>query len=183
MQESGRERNPCLHDATHIASWSEGLKQRALGSAPFGPPAYTLGDENFLVRKKLDVCIAPHSLAAFRKALRQQYGRLSQLNETWHTDYDDWDEIVPPTFDEVKDDPARWPRWADHRLFMDRTLTEAHAVGREAIRSIDPDARVGFDGVFSLDSWHGYDFYELCQACDLLQVYAQRHEQIEYLRS
>ena len=42
---------------------------------------------------------------------------------------------------------------------MDRTLTEAHEAGREAIRQIDPQARVGFDGVFSLDSWHGYDFY------------------------
>jgi hypothetical protein len=183
MQETGRERTPCLHDPAHVAEWIEGLQDRALGSKPFGPPAYTLGDENFLVRNTLDVCVAPHSLDAFRLDLQGGYESLEHLNEVWASDYEDWERIIPPTFAEVADSPARWPQWADHRLFMDRALTESHATGRDAIREVDPQARVGFDGVFSLDSWHGYNFYELCQTCDLMQVYSQRHEQIEYLRS
>jgi hypothetical protein len=159
------------------------LQERAAGSRPFGPPAYTLGDENFLVNRHLDVCIAPPTLAAFRRWLAKQYETIDRLDDSWKTDWTGWEQVVPATFEEVKDNPILWPRWADHRIFMDRTFTEIHALGREAIRSADPGARVGFDGVFTLDSWHGYDFYQLSKACDLLQVYATRPQQIEYLRS
>ncbi len=183
MQQSGRERRPCLHDPKHIEPWTAGLTERAQGARPFGPPAYTLGDENFLVHHQLDVCIAPPTLAAFHEWLEGEYGSIAGLNETWHTDYTNFGDIVPPTFEEVRAEPDHWPRWADHRRFMDRTLTRAHVLGRDAIRRADPQARVGFDGVFSLDSWHGYDFYALCRACDLVQVYAVRPPQIEYLRS
>ena len=183
MQETGRERRPCLHDPRHLKPWTAGLEERAGGSRPYGPPGYTLGDENFLVRRKLDVCTAPPTLAAFRSWLEEQYGSLERLGEAWQLNIAGWDKVMPATFEEVKDTPAHWPRWADHRRFMDQTLTQAHALGRAAIRQADPQARVGFDGVFSLDSWHGYDFYGLCQACDLVQVYALRNPQIEYLRS
>jgi len=182
-QESGRERRPCLHDSGYRQSWTSGLQERAVGSRPFGPPAYTLGDENFLVNRQLDVCIAPPTLEAFRLWLTEQYETIGRLNQSWKTNWTAWEEVVPATFEEIKDDPKFWPRWADHRTFMDRTFTEIHALGREAIRRADPDARVGFDGVFSLDSWHGYDFYQLSKACDLVQVYATQPQQIEYLRS
>jgi len=182
-QESGRERRPCLHDSGYRQSWTSGLQERAVGSRPFGPPAYTLGDENFLVNRHLDVCIAPPTLEAFRLWLTEQYETIDRLNQSWKTDWTGWQEVVPATFEEVKDESKFWPRWADHRTFMDRTFTEIHALGREAIRRADPGARVGFDGVFTLDSWHGYDFYQLSKACDLVQVYATQPQQIEYLRS
>jgi beta-galactosidase len=183
MQETGRQRRPCLNDPEHQRAWAAGLEERARGAAPFGPPAYTLGDENFLVHRNLDVCIGPHTLAEFRRWLEREHGSIDRLNQSWQTAYACWDEIVPAAFEEVKDIPAHWPRWADHRRFMDRVFTGAHALGREAIRRADPKARVGFDGVFSLDSWHGYDFYQLSKACDLVQVYAVRPMQIELLRS
>ena len=181
-QESGRERRPCLHDPSYRQSWTAGLQERATGSRAFGPPAYTLGDENFLVNRHLDVCIAEPTLVAFRIWLKQCYGTIEKLNDCWRTTWTKWDDVMPATFDEVKDTPEHWPRWADHRQFMDRAFTEIHALGREAIRRADPDARVGFDGVFTLDSWHGYDFYQLNRACDLVQVYASRRQQVEYLR-
>ncbi len=183
-QVSGRVRTPCLTDPAYLEKWTAGLRERARGAARFGPPGYTLGDENYLVsRAPLDVCVSPTCLAAFRKELQASYGSLAALNAAWQTNYARWDEIVPATLDEVKETPAHWPRWADHRLFMDRVFTSAHKLGREAIRSADAGARVGFDGLFNLDSQHGYDFYQLCRACDMVQIYALHFMQVEYLRS
>lgn len=82
--------------------------------------------------------------------------------------------VLKQEFRFANDQPNHWPRWADHRMYMDRVLTQAHAIGRDAIRRADSGARVGFDGVFDLNSWHGYDCYQLCRACDLVQVYACR---------
>jgi len=141
-----------------------------------------LGDENFLVSTHLDVCFSPTCKASFQRYLREAYADLSQLNEEWRTDYTSWDEAEPITFDEAKK-TKQYARWADHRRHMERVFTQAHALGRQAIRAADPGARVGFDGVFSLDSWHGYDFYQLVRACDLNQVYCLRLNQVEYLRS
>jgi hypothetical protein len=183
-QTSGRVRQPCLSDPLWQGKWTAGLRDRARGAAPYGPPGYTLGDENFLVNRPLDVCTAPFCLAGFRQWLAKQYGSLQALNASWRTSYGDWDEALPATLDEVRAAPAFWPRWADHRLFMDGVFTAAHALGRRAIRESDPQARVGFDGIFSLDSWHGYDFYQLCRACDMVEVYAVNGiMQMEYLRS
>ncbi len=183
-QKADRVRHPCLTDPKHIKAWTAGLRDRALGAARYGVPGYTLGDENFLVRtNSVDVCISPTCLAAFRKTLEARYGSLDELNAHWQSEHSSWDEVIPATLEEVRADPALWPRWALHRLFMDEVFTQAHAKGREAIRSVDPDARVGFDGVFDLNSWHGYDFYRLSRACDLNEVYAVRPPQIEYLRS
>jgi len=183
QQAAAGPRRPCLTDPKHLESWAAGLADRAAGAAAFGPPGYTLGDENYLVHGQVDVCTSPTCLAAFRAELEKRYGSLDALNAAWGTAFAGWADVVPATFDEIKDQPKHWPRWADHRLYMDRVLTQAHAVGRDAIRRTDPGARVGFDGVFDLNSWHGYDFYQLCQACDLVQVYACRPPQIEYLRS
>jgi hypothetical protein len=184
-QISGRVRQPCLTNPQWQEKWTADLRARARGAAPYAPPGYTLGDENYLVsRAQLDVCVSPTCLAGFHAWLAQQYASLDALNASWQTSYHAWDEAMPATFDEVRATPAHWPRWADHRLFMDGVFTAAHALGRRAIRQADPQARVGFDGIFNLDSWHGYDFYQLCRACDMVEVYAVNGiMQMEYLRS
>lgn len=183
-QMSDRVRKPCLTDPAHLKRWADDLRGRARGAAPYGPPGYTLGDENFLVSKApLDVCISPTCLAGFREWLKRRHGSLDALNAVWRTGYRDWQDVVPATCDEVRKTPEHWPRWADHRMFMSRVFSDAHSLGRETIRQEDPKARVGFDGLFTLDSWHGYDFYRLCKACDLVQVYALHNpSQLEYLR-
>jgi len=179
---AGRVRRPCLTDPHHLGPWLRDLRERARAAAPYAPAAYTLGDENFLVRPKHDVCTSPTCLAGFRAFLRREYGDIGNLNAAWNTDYADFGEVIPATFAEVRDKPPLWPRWADHRRFMDTVFTNAHVSARKAIREADPGARVGWDGVFSLNSWHGYDYYQLCRGCDLNEVYASRLHQIEYVR-
>ena len=181
-QRTGLVRKPCLTDPVHLQKWTDGLRERAQAAAPYGPVAYTLGDENFLVTAKLDVCQSPTCLAGFREYLRKQYADLAALNAEWDTQFASWNDVMPTTFKEAKES-GQHARWVDHRRYMDGVLTQAHALGRQAIRERDPGARVGFDGVFTLNSWHGYDFYQLCRTCDLNQVYCLRLAQIEYLRS
>ncbi len=182
MQGTGLVRRPCLTDPEHLSEWTSALRERAQAAAPYGPPAYTLGDENFLVRTRLDVCSSPTCLANFRDYLREIYGNLRALSREWDAEFESWEQVTPITLDEARE-TKQYARWADHRRYMDSVFTQAHALGRSAIRQADPGARVGFDGVFSLDSWHGYDFYQLVRACDLNQVYARRFNQVEYLRS
>ena len=182
-QTSGRVRQPCLTDPKHLKRWTDRLREQARAAAPYGPPAYTLGDENYLVHLHLDVCTSPSCLAGFRRYLQEQYGTIERLNASWQTELKDWSEAMPATLKEVKSRPAHWPRWADHRFFMTRVFTGAHVKGREAIRQGDPGARVGWDGVFGLSGWTGYDFYHLCRSCDLNQVYVGQPCQVEYIRS
>ncbi len=181
-QKTGLVRKPCLTDPEHLSSWTEGLRARANAAAPYSPHGYTLGDENFLVSAKLDVCRSATCLRGFREDLKRVYKTIGALNKEWETDYHAWTDANPITFEEAKN-TNQFARWADHRRYMDQVLTSAHALGRQTIRQEDPDARVGFDGVFTLDSWHGYDFYQLVKACDLNQVYCRRLNQVEYLRS
>ncbi len=180
---AGRVRRPCLTDPRHLDPWLGDLRTRAAAAAPYAPAAYTLGDENYLVRPKHDVCTSSTCLAGFRAFLQREYGDCRSLNAAWKTEYADFSEVVPATFTEVKDKPPLWPRWADHRRFMDTVFTNAHVKARQAIREADPGARVGWDGVFTLNSWHGYDYYQLIRKCDLNQVYASRLHQLEYVRS
>ncbi len=178
----GRVRRPCLTDPAYIGPWLRDLRERARAAAPYGPAAYTLGDENFLVRARHDVCTSPTCLAAFHAFLQEEYGDIARLNAEWKSAYRAFAAVTPASFSEVKDRPELWPRWADHRRFMDGVFTRAHLEAREAIRAADPGARVGWDGVFSLDSWHGYDFYALCRGCDMNEVYASHLNQIEFVR-
>ncbi len=175
-------RKPCLTDPEYMNAWMDALRTRAAAAAPYGPPAYTLGDENFLAVGRTDVCASPTCKAGFREYLKDVYGTLDALNAEWDTTLASWDAAEPITFDQAKE-TKQFARWVDHRRFMERVFTRAHVLGRQAIREADPGARVGFDGVFNLDSWHGYDYYTLTQACDLNQVYASRLNQIEYMRS
>ena len=181
-QKSGLVRRPCLTDPKYMDKWTAGLRERAQAAAAYGPPGHTLGDENFLVTGRLDVCSSPTCTASFRRYLREQYGDLAALNAEWGTSLASWEEVKAITLDEAKK-AKQLARWADHRRHMERVFTQAHALGRKVIQEADPGARVGFDGVFNLDSWHGYDFYQLVRACDLNQVYCLRFDQVEYLRS
>ncbi|MEW6358845.1 MAG: beta-galactosidase trimerization domain-containing protein [Planctomycetota bacterium] len=181
MQEAGDIRKPCLTDPKHLETWTDGLKERTRGAAPFGPLGYTLGDENFLVNRKLDVCFSETCKADFRTYLQKVYSALDALNKEWDANYTSWEQVEPIHLEDAQK-TKQYARWADHRMHMEDVFTRAHALGRKAIREVDTRARVGFDGVFGLDSWHGYNFYNLCQACDLCQVYRGRMDQVEYLR-
>jgi len=181
-QKQGLVRKPCLTNPGYLNEWMEGLRERTRGIMKYGCLGYTLGDENYLVAPAVDVCFSPTCVADFRKWLQARYDTLGALNEEWGTNFKNWEKVTPITLEDARK-KGDFARWCDHRMHMEDVFTRAHALGVKAIREVDKKARVGFDGVFSTDSFHGYDFSKLVPACRVLQVYQQSLMQVEYLRS
>ena len=129
----------------------------------FGPPVYSLGDENVLSGGStgVDICFSRTCMADFRKYARRVYGSLEALNKEWETSYTDWSQVKPMTVTEATKQ-QNYPPWVDHRMHMDEVYAGIHAFGREVIRSVDPGARAGWHGTYSDGSiYRGYDLYKL----------------------
>ncbi|MDD5482200.1 MAG: beta-galactosidase [Kiritimatiellae bacterium] len=175
------ERTPCLSDPEYITMEKERIHRLVREAVVFGPPAYCLGDENFLSLNDVEMCFSKHCMEGFRKYLKALYLRLEALNSEWGSRYKTWNEITPLTLAEARalDQPARW---VDFRLFMERVFLGIHQAGAAAAREYAPDARVGFDGLFNTTSFTGYDWWQLSQNLDFLGVYPD-HLQTEILRS
>ncbi|HIE48374.1 TPA: hypothetical protein EYP84_05750, partial [Candidatus Bipolaricaulota bacterium] len=173
-------RVPCLTDPQYRANEIAKLRDRATAAAPFGTTGYTLGDENFLAGRD-DVCFSETCKAHFRKYLRSIYGSLERLNAEWGTNYRAWDDVAPITLNEARK-AGRFAQWADHRMHMESVFAEVHELFANAIRKVDRDARVGFDGAFGTDSWHGYDWWKLSRIMDVWNVYPDP-VQVELVRS
>src|SRR5205814_1124403 len=78
---------------------------------------------------------------------KQRYGTLSALNRQWGTDFSRWDFVIPMTTNEaMKRADENFSSWADHKEWMDISYARALKTGADAIRSVDPDARVGIGG-------------------------------------
>ena len=163
-------RVPCLTDPAYRAAERAKLIKTARLCAPFGCDAYTLGDENFLVTGTTDVCFSPTCLADFRQWLKKRYGGLDALNRQWGTAHKSWADVRPIPLDEAQK-TGRLSQWADHRMHMEHVFTEIHRLGREALRSVDPTVRAGFDGGFGTTSYAGYDWWALSRVMDTWNVY------------
>ncbi len=61
--------------------------------------------------------------------------------------------------------------WLDHKLFMAEAFAATHDVFRNTIRTVDPQARVGYDGFLGFNWQSGYDFERLAHNLELNQTY------------
>ncbi len=174
-------RKPCLTDPAYQTSLRAALTERAALCRSYGPLGYTLGDENYLGAGD-EYCLSPTCLAGFGAYLRKQYGTLARLNESWQTKLGDFTEARPLLRGEVKS-PGDYPRWVDWRLYMTAVFAGAHKLGATAIRSVDPMARVGFDGAYGDSPGSGYDWAALGDVMRLWNVYLDQPVQVEALRS
>jgi len=127
----------------------------------YGPPYYTLGDENYFTYYPK---FSASDLAAFRQFLQREYRDLQDLNDHWGTDFADWNAVEP-----VPDaQAAREGRFAaihDRKSYLESQYAFYHEWLREAIRSADPGARVGAEGsvpgdlektIANLEVWSPY---------------------------
>ncbi|NQT18784.1 MAG: beta-galactosidase, partial [Planctomycetes bacterium] len=177
-------RRPCLTDPSWQKGEKERLIERAKSFAPYGPFAYSLGDENFLGRNDLDICFSPTCQADFREYLQRRYGSLQTLNKEYGTQHTAWEQVKPITLADARND-GMLPLWADHRMHMEEVFVGAHRTATQAIRGVDPTARVGFDGpAFWLSwSWSGMNWWEFAKFFDLLNLYSQHTVGLEIVRS
>ncbi|HIE09317.1 MAG TPA: hypothetical protein EYP65_05655, partial [Armatimonadetes bacterium] len=174
-------RKPCLTDPKYRSKVVRRMTELTEALYPYGPPGYTLGDENFLAPHGVDVCRSETCLAKFREYLKRKYGSLERVNEVLGANFPSLELLVPPTFSEAKE-RGLWALWAEHRRFMEEVFDEIHDLALEAIRGVDPEARVGFDGPGPTDSWHGYDWAKLLDKFRLMGTY-HRLPEIEIVRS
>lgn len=116
-----------------------------------------------------DLCESPESLAGYRKSLQVQYGALGILNSAWGTRFTAWDEVRP-----APEEAARilgvYAPWLDFRRYLDARYCEALGRGRDIIRAVHRDARVGFRANPGTAIRQGYDWPRLASNLDVLGI-------------
>ncbi|HUS81204.1 MAG TPA: beta-galactosidase, partial [Armatimonadota bacterium] len=153
-------RVPCLTDPEYRAKVEDRVRTYARSVRQFGVLEWSLGDESTLGRR--DYCTSPTCLESFRQFLQRSYPSLQALNESWGTNYGDWEEVVPATLEQVQGGDRLGP-WLDHRRYMEWLFTDYHAWLREIITQEIPGARVGISGTPQLNSYSGHDWWQLMQ--------------------
>ncbi len=173
LSENGLIRTPCLSDPAYLQSLTDSLKERAAICADYAPAGYTLGDECFVATSG-DVCFSEHCVADFPEFLLRRHGSRATITSAWGKP-----QPAPIKLPLMKAREQTSPAaWVDHRLHAEDRFTETIALGREAIREVDPGARVGFDGAFPTGTHSGYDWWALSRCMDIWNVYWQRDQHL-----
>lgn len=148
--------NPELREAARSV-----VLERIQNVIPYGPPYYTLGDENYF---QYYPKFSASDRTAFREFLKHEYRDLSDLNDHWGTDFASWDEVEPIP-DEQAMKEGRFAAIHDRKSYIEAQYAFYHEWLREAIRGVDPGARVGAEGsepgdlektIANLEVWSPY---------------------------
>jgi len=190
------ERVPCLHDPKYLDSTNGSLVKTCTQAQAFSPAAYTLGDENYLFEGQ-EVCHTSYSVTAFQQWLQAKYGTIEALNDAWagtsRTGQGAVQDVrplaafadirTPMLLEEAAKQEASFAPWLDHKLFMSEAFCNTHDVFRTTIRTVDPQAKVGYDGFLGFNWQSGYDFERLARNLDMNQVYTVNWIQGELMRA
>jgi hypothetical protein len=166
-------RNPSLSDPAWIEKIRERLKESARVHSPYRPVFYSLGDESGIadLAAYWDFDFSDHSLVEMREWLKSRYGTLAALNAQWGTNFASWNLVIPETTNEaMKRTDGNFSSWADHKDWMDESFSRALKMGADAVRSVDPEARVGIGGA-QMPGWGGYDYSRITDALTALEPY------------
>lgn len=163
-------RVPCMTDPSWQDLDDARLTKVTEQEHHYSPQGYSLGDDQGMLLSHQDACISDTCLAAFRSWLEEQYETIEALNTSWSTKYASFVEAMPASIDAVQAS-GHFPRWADHRLYMDRLFVARHREAKAVVRAVDPEARVGFEGPLLDDSWYGYAWKDLLGAIDVMAPY------------
>lgn len=80
-------------------------------------------------------CFCDGTRAKFRKWLQAKYSTLSNLNLSWHRNFEDWNEVDPPRFSTI----LSYSDFIDWKTFIYEKLVEDMRSRYEAVRKGDPD--------------------------------------------
>ena len=150
---------------------------------PYGPLAWTHGDETNYAYDNPNLCWSKTCLAAFRERLKSVYPSLRALNQEWKTGFANWDAVTPITFAEAKESKV-YARWVEHRLSCNHVFAQFYHRSGEALSKHDPDARAGFDGGVGLTRPNsGGDWWTLSREISILHSYIGNSDQMEISRS
>lgn len=161
------QRTPSFNDRAVLQNLADIVRASARNKARYNMDYYFVGDEGSLTSygDAVDFDWNPHTLAEFRVWLKQQYGNLDTLNQTWRTSFTDWNAVVPATTDEARKSRNFAP-WADHRTFMEITFARAYQTARDAAIEGDPDAHIAVSGTQATNAYNGADWSRLDRVID-----------------
>jgi beta-galactosidase len=136
----------CWNDTEAVQAHVTAKAQEYLGSRQSGVYVWSLGDEVTTQGS----CLSPHCAQAYREYLREVYGDLDALNESWTTNFEDWADVglsKPGDNDEANSlAQGNYPRWFDRRAFQSYNFVQFCRAYDAAYTAIDPVARTGFEG-------------------------------------
>ena len=168
-----------LHDADVRRSLLELLRKRVPRAKRHGALMISLDDEISTTRfaTPLDFCFSKSSLTAFREFVRARYGKLARLSQAWGREVASFEQLRPPTTDEVRarEFGAEWPKnladWNDHREFMDASMQELLGLLCNESRRLAPKTPVGFEGGQAPAAFGGWDWSRLLTHVDYVEPY------------
>ncbi len=164
-------RDPCLTSPNYLEELTGLLTRNAEQVSKYSTLDFSLGDECMFVSGNWDLCMSPTCNADFRAFLKREYGDLAQVNAEWGSDYKTWEEVVPLTLPEAREQ-GRLPQWVDHRRHMESVWAGIYGYSREVIRKQVPPARVGYEGSDTqVGSFHAADYWKLSQVMDFNNIY------------
>lgn len=80
-------------------------------------------------------CYCPSSLERFREWLKDKYGTLAKLNESWHRTFTDWSEVEPPRYGTI----LTYTDFMDWRVYYGYKLAEDLKMRNDAVKAVDPN--------------------------------------------
>lgn len=165
--EDGVARRPCLSDPDYLSRLRREAEEGALLHWAGASGRCSLGGANCVCATEENVCQAGPSLEAFQEWLRREYGGLAALNQSWRTDFADWDEALPLNCDEARSSGRAAP-WVDFRRFMEETFAGVHGLVRGQVRRADRGMAAGFRVLDDRNPSHGAWWPLLAEAGDFL---------------
>jgi hypothetical protein len=121
--------------------------------------------------KKWDGCFSIDCQRELREYLKRKYGSLEALNQSWATDFKQWDDVIAMTSEEVKNHPSFAP-WHDHRTFNDWTRADAiHRIAK-GTKAANPQLCYSLSGTHNTNPFNAYDWYLLMKEFDAIESYS-----------
>lgn len=123
---------------------------------------YNLGDENCLsLREKDENCFCKDCQRRFRAYLKREHGTIENLNKNYGSKYKSFEEITAKPFPKSVE-AGQYCEWLDFHMFMEEQFIDWHRYLKAKIRSVDPEARVGLEGmVYPFSSFTGFNLYKM----------------------
>jgi len=174
-------RSCCLSDPQVRESHAAGIRELAAANKHMGGIGYSTGDEYRLSDQGEDLCWSKYCLARLRGRLQTKYHTLDALNETWRSNFDVWEKVVPDTIEQARQ-KGDYTSWAENREFSEFVFADIHRYLREAVESVHEGPPVGEEGMFDSDTYFGVDWEKFRYAATLIHGY-ERPQQHEKMRS
>jgi len=147
-------------------------RESAKQLAPFHIPAYVLCDEPSITsyREAFDFDFHPENIKWFRRELEKQFKTIEQLNAAFGAKLENFEKIEPPTTEEAKAS-GNWGLWNAWRAHNDTVMAEGYRMYRDAIREVDPRARISISGTQIANPYDGFDWAKLSPLFDAMSGY------------